>query len=409
MRKLFLFIFMLSTMAALAQATEENPKDLWTHSIDVTLGDNWRQKTISVPGKGTPNVVDFFRAFAKAYPCEYHDLLTLAIDGDKEVLFCNKKPHIKIDEDSCFLKNESFSMRVFYENDKPAVLGVCCHKALTTNLQDAYYYRYNNATRKLTPMAKGSDFTGGILKRETKFSPWKQHNEATMSHGWGRCVIESQLTWNNGQFILQDRTKDNFSYYTGGEITMSVLDAFLNVFEMELREPETERYSVIGDDTIPVCGGYNSLPICVAILNPHSKDNYTAAAAMEGFYYFYARGWKRNDGTTLVAVYTECAPQFDYDFGHKNDDGSTLKTPHKLEAGDEVFLQFYLCDNNGLAFYLDPKTDSFATHVGIGLPNLEHNEWRCKIGPDNEDLLFVNEADGKTMRFKWDGSLLKEQ
>ena len=101
--------------------------------------------------------------------------------------------------------------------------------------------------------------------------------------------------------------------------------------------------------------------------------------------------------------------EFDYDFSHKNEDGSTVKTPHKLEAGDEVFLQFYLCDNKGMASYLDPKTDSFTTLVGIGLPNLERNEWRCILSPDNEDLLFVRESDGLTKVFKWEGDLLKEQ
>ena len=62
-----------------------------------------------------------------------------------------------------------------------------------------------------------------------------------------------------------------------------------------------------------------------------------------------------------------------------------------------------------MASYLDPKTDSFTTLVGIGLPNLERNEWRCVLSPDNEDLLFVRESDGLTKVFKWKGDLLKEQ
>ena len=86
MKKL-LFIFVMTALTAGAQTAENNPKDLWTTSVEVDLGDNWKQKTITVPGNGIPNVIDFFRAFAKAYPCEYHDLLLQYLDGDEEVLF----------------------------------------------------------------------------------------------------------------------------------------------------------------------------------------------------------------------------------------------------------------------------------------------------------------------------------
>ena len=391
MRKLLLFVCILTAMTAVAQNTEKNPKDLWTHSIDVTLGDNWRQKTINVPGKGTPNVVDFFRAFAKAYPCEYHNLLAMAIDGDKEVLFRHSKPYIEIDKDSCFLENESFSMRVFYENDKPAALGVCCHKAITTELQDAYYYRYNNATRKLTPLAMGSDFTGGILKRWTSFFPNKHHNEATMYHRWGRCNIESSLVWSDGKFVLKDQTKDNLMLQRWGSITESVFNLVIEMHEMEARWPREEV-----TDTNMVGGTFNSLPICIAILDYCSKDNFYTASAMEGFYYFTAKGWERNDGTTLVAFYTECAPKEDY---IRNESGEYETSSHRLTAGDEVSLNFYLCHGYEIALYLDPSSEAFADIVGRGLPSLEHNEWRCVLSPDSDELVFVNQANGLQMVF----------
>lgn len=401
MKKLLFIIFMISAITGVAQTTEANPKDLWTSSVDVTLGDDWREKTINVPGKRTPNVVDFFHVFVEAFPCEYYNLLTLALEGDQEVMFCHKKPHIQISKDSCLMENESFSMRVFYDGDIPVALGVCCHKALTTKLQDAYYYRYNTATRKLTPLAQGSDFTGGILKRETEFSSEKEDNTVLMTHRWGRCGIDGSLRWEDNKFVFTDNTKQSFNLYSKRANLESLFSEYLRRYDMELREPETP-------SDLPG-GSYTSLPICVAVLGKNSGKNYAEASAMEGFYDFYARGWKRTDSTMLVAVYTECAPTFDYDFSHKNEDGSTVKTPHKLEVGDEVFLQFYLCDNNGTAFYIDPNRDSFTTLVGTGLPNLEHNEWHCILSPDNEDLLFVRESDGLTKVFKWDGDLLKEQ
>ena len=403
MKKLVFIICLLTTTVTMAQTNENNPKDLWTHSIDVTLGDNWRQKTINVPGKGEPDVVDFFHAFAKAYPCEYHNLLVMALDGDKEVLFRHSKPYIEIDEDSCYLSNESFSMRVFYENDKPVALGVCCHKAITTELQEAYYYRYNRATRKLIPLAQGSDFTGGILKRTTTFANYKKNNQATMVHRWGRCGVENWLEWSNGKFVLKDPRWNTFKLQSTANITESVFWEFLMHCDMELREPYESKA-----DTNIVGGSFNSLPICVAVHDQRSKGNFTAAAAMEGFYYFNARGWKKADGTMLVAVYTACAPEFDYDFKQKTEDDDFVKTPHKLTAGDEVCLCFYYCGNE-YAMYLDPASTTFANIVGKGLPNLEHNEWRCVISPDNEDLTFVKESDGQTIVFKWDGNVLKKQ
>ena len=52
MKKLFMITLVLTATVAMGQHAEKNPKDLWTRSINVTLGDDWRQKTITVPGKG---------------------------------------------------------------------------------------------------------------------------------------------------------------------------------------------------------------------------------------------------------------------------------------------------------------------------------------------------------------------
>ena len=391
----------LTATVAMGQHAEKNPKDLWTRSINVTLGDDWRQKTITVPGKGTPNVVDFFRAFAKAYPCEYHNLLVMVLDGDKEVRFNHERPSIHIDSDSVSMWNQSFSMRVFYEDDKPAALGVCCLTALSKDLQDAYYFRYNSATRKLTPLAMGSDFTGGIVKRYTDFPSDKRDNFAIMSNRWGRCGIDGKLEWSKGKFTFTDYAHDNLTL-RGGNNTYSVLEAYLWRYEMELREPKPEPKT---EDGIPVCGGsYLSLPICIAILGDERNDHYVTASSMEGNYYFYARGWERTDGGLLVAIYTECAPKLNYDFVGE-EDRQLVSTPHKLVAGDEVILSFYLCDNSVQAQYLDPTCPKFPTLVGKGLPNLEHNEWRCELSPDNEDLVFIRESDGTRQTFKWNGKV----
>lgn len=397
--KLLLMVFVLTATTASAQNAEKNPKDLWSNSVDVTLGDDWRQKTIVVPGKGTPNVVDFFRAFAKAYPCEYHDLLVKAIDGDQEVKFCHKKPYIEIDKDSCLLEHESFAMRVFYEGGKIVALGVCCHKSITTELQEAYYYRYNNTSRKLTPFAQGSDFTGGILKRLTKFNFEKNYNEITMSHSWGRCGIKSYLVWDHGKLVPQDPTKEAFKIYYSDNVAQGVLDAFLQRNDMELRDPKPE-------SDLPG-SSYRSLPVCIAIRDTTSGSSFAAASAMEGYYYFYAREWKKTDGTSLVAVYTECTPRFNYDFNPEKDD--MVRTPHKLGAGDEVGLQFYVCDSTKTATYIAPESPLFAKTVGKGIPSLEHNEWRCLLDPDNENLVFVSEKDGLRKTFKWDGKSLKAE
>lgn len=407
MKKLLILSLFLVALTAGAQTKEKNPKDLWTRSVDVSLGDDWKQKTITVPGKGTPNVIDFFRAFAKAYPCEYHDLLLQYLDGDKEVLFCGERPWKRIDKDFCFLQNESFSMRVFYENDKPAALGVCCHKAITTELQEAYYFRYNAATRKLTPLAKGSDFTGGIVKRRTVFSEYKKENEATMHHVWGRCGVQNKLVWGKGKFELKDTTKEDTKLTFGRKSAESMLQEVLSRYEMELRDPHPV---VESEDGIEICGGsYTSLPVCIAIRDPKTAtDHYVTASAMEGFYYFTARSWERADGSLLVAVYTECAPRMDY-YKYKDENGNYVHKPHKLEAGDEVELSFYVCNDNGMALYLDPASPRFASMVGKGLPSLVHNEWRCEITPDNEDLTFVRESDGLRKVFQWNGKLLKAQ
>ena len=399
MKKTLLLSLLLITSVAFAQIDEKDPKDLWTKSIDVTLGDNWQQKSIPVPGKGTPNVVDFFRAFAKAYPCEYHNLLAMALDGDEEVKFNHHKPYIEIDKDSTLMQNQSFSMKVFYDGDKPAALGVCCLKAITTELQEAYYYRYNAKTRQLKPFAKGSDFTGGIVKRGTTFFPEKQWNEASMTHTWGRCGIASRLEWNKGKFLYQDPTKQDLKLYGNDERVMHLMRAFVSRYDMELREPEHDV------DPNLEGGSYLSLPVCIAIYDERSGGNCVTAMAMEGTYYFYARGWEKPDGSLLVAVYTECAP--DLDFG-RDEEGQFTHTPHKLTAGDEVSLKFYLCQPE-LASYLDPASPTFATTVGKGLPDLDRNEWRCKLGFDNEELVFVSEADGHQKVFKWNGNKLIEQ
>ena len=382
----------------MAQSTEKNPKDLWTRSVDVSLGDDWRQKSISVSGKGTPNVVDFFRAFAKAYPCEYHDLMVMALDGDNEVMFNHERPYIHIDQDSTLMKNQSFSMRVFYENDKPAALGVCCLKAITSDLQDAYYFRYNAAKRQLVPLALGSDFTGGIVKRRTEFSSGKWQNEATMTNGWGRCNIVGRLVWSQGKFTFNDNVHTDLELQANND-TYSVLSEYVWKYEMELREPRPE------PDT-PICGGsYLSLPICIAILGDEIKDDYVTASGMEGSCYFYARGWKKSDGSLLVGVYSECAPKQDLGYVGEGDDRRLVRTPHKLRAGDEVSLCFYLCDNSGKALYLNPASPKFATLVGKGLPNLDHNEWRCELSPDNEDVVFIRESDGDRKVFRWNGGM----
>jgi len=390
----------LTATVASGQTEGDKTKDLWTRSVDVTLGDAWREKSIKVPGKGEPDVVDFFRAFAKDYPCEYHDLLTRVLDGDQEVLFNHNKPVIHIDEDSCLLQNESFSMRVFYDDERPVALGVCPHKAITTELQEAYYYRYDDKTRTLNPLAQGSDFTGGIVKRQTEFSRNKENNEVTMAHRWGRCGVENQLVWDKDRFVLKDRTRDNMKGLNKVNGAYLMLHEYLNRYEMELREPERPSFSNKRGST------YNSLPICIAIIEKHSGADFAAASAMEGHYDFRARAWHRDDGSLLVAVYAECAPQYDYDFHQKGDKG---KTPHKLTAGDEVMLNFYLCDNTENIYYLDPESPRYAEIVGKDVPSLEKNEWRCVLTHKNEDLSFVNEADGREIVFRWDGRQLKKQ
>ena len=391
----------------MAQTNEKDSKDLWTRTVDVTLGDNWHQKAIAVEGKGTPDVLDFFRAFAKAYPCEYHDLLSRVLEGDTTVKFNHAKPYIELGEDNCYLSNESFSMRVFYDNEKPVALGVCCQHSLTTEYQDAYYFRYDKATRKLKPLALGSDFTGGIVKRKTVFSSYKNNNEATMIHSWGRCGVESQLVWSKGKFELKDRTKENLELSFGGKSAESVLQEILSLHEMELRDPKPE---IKTEDGIEVCGGsYNSLPICIAIRDPKSAtDHYVTASAMEGFYDFTARSWDRSDGTLLVAIYTECAPRIDY-YKYKDENGNYVNTPHKLSSGDEVDLSFYVCYDNGMAVYLNPSSPQFATMVGKGFPSLLHNEWRCVLSPDNDNIVFVSETDGSQKVFRWDGKMFKAQ
>ena len=405
MKKLLIVSFLLITLTTMAQTNEKDPNDLWTRTVDVTLGDHWRQKTITVEGKGTPNVLDFFRAFAKAYPCEYHDLLIRVLDGDTTVKFNHAKPYIEFGEDNCYLSNESFSMRVFYDGEMPAALGVCTHHSLSTEYQDVYYYRYDKSTRKLKPMALGSDFTGGIVKRETVFSSYKHDNTAKMVHSWGRCGVESQLVWSKGKFEIKDTTKEDMELTFGSKSAESMLQEVISRYEMELRDPKPV---VEREDGLDVCGGtYNSLPICIAIRDPKTAtDQYVTASAMEGFYYFTARSWNRPDGSLLVAIYTECAPRMDY-YKYKDENDNYVHTPHKLAAGDEVDLSFYVCFDNNMVLYMNPAMEQYATVVGKGLPSLSHNEWRCVLSPDSDDIVFVNETDGSQKVFKWDGKLFK--
>ena len=42
MKKLLILTLFLVTLTAGAQTKEKNPKDLWTRSVDVSLGDDWR-------------------------------------------------------------------------------------------------------------------------------------------------------------------------------------------------------------------------------------------------------------------------------------------------------------------------------------------------------------------------------
>jgi hypothetical protein len=209
------------------------------------------------------------------------------------------------------------------------------------------------------------------------------------------------LVWSDGKFVFKDPTKDNLMLQRWGSITESLFNKVIEIHEMEARWP----YEEVAD-TNKVGGTFNSLPLCIAILDYRSKDNFYTASAMEGFYYFTAKGWERNDGNTLVAFYTECAPKEDY---IRNEAGDFETPPHRLTAGDDVSLNFYLCHGYEIALYLDPSSEAFADVVGSGLPNLEHNEWRCILSPDNEDVVFVRESDGLKKTFKWDGNLLKEQ
>lgn len=411
-KKLWLLACLTLALPAFAQDNDTpNPKDLWVHSIDVKVDSVWKTKTIRVPGKKTPNVVDFFRAVANTYPCDYHRLLLMAIDGDREVKFNHKEPYIKIDKDSCFLENASFAMRVFYTNGRPAALGVCFLKALTTKHQDAYYYRFNAATRTLTPLAKGSDFTGGIIKRQTIFSPQKDENRATMTHRWGRCGIESLLNWKNGRFVMEDaHERINRMHYDpsdmpgvitlrgDGNQALALLDEIVSRHDMELRMPKPERKDLNG-------GSIYSLPICVA-LRDTTTDSFASAEAMEGFYYFYVRSWKRPNGTMLLAAYTECAPKEDVEFSREGERKLT-RSRHRLGEGDEVSLLFFDCDKEGRCRYLAPGSAPYLKSVGKGLPRLDRNEWRAELSADSADLVFINESDGRTLTFKWDGTRLR--
>ena len=387
-------ILLLMTTTAMAQTTT-NPKDLWTRSINVKMDSTWRTKTLRVEGRRTPNVIDFFRAFAKAYPCDYHRLLLMAIDGDQEVLFNHSKPDIRIDRDTCMLENESFAMRVFYQGNKPAAVGIVCHKALSTEVQDAYYYTYDAAKRTLTPMAQGSDFTGGIVKRATEFIDDKSSNKVIMHHRWGRCGMESRLVWKNGRFTLEDPLPSTLKAGEGETPVMQLLCQVLRRHNMEPRYPQPESNEP--------GGSILSLPICVALLDKQSTPTYAAAEAMEGFYYFHAKAWPLADGKQLMALYTECARMNDYDF-HSGEE--MTRVPHKLTTGDEVTLCFYLYDGAQTFTCLSPDSPQYAQLVGGSLPSLAANKWRCQLSSDTDALVFISEDNGQKQTYRWSGNAL---
>ncbi len=393
----------LFTITATAQTStpKDDSKDLWSRSVDADMGADWRDKTIRVEGKGTLTVVDFFRAYAKAYPCDYHRLLLMAIDGDEEVKFNHEKAKVYTDKDQCLLENQLFAMRVFYERNVPVAVGVICLKPITVEVREAYYYAYNAATHTMKPLVQGSDFTGGIIKRTTNFYPGKENNTVEMSHRWGRCQLTSTLEWRNGKFVLVDPTHADLPVQNRENIVLEMLSQTLNVHQIEIRERRAQQ------EDVP--GGESALPICIAYVDKETNGNYAAARAMEGFYYFYVRGWEEGDGSMLLAVYTQCAPNEDLEIERNGENRNLKRTPHVLTEGDEVSLNFYLYDGSQTFRYLDPASKQFAEMVDKDMPNLQHNEWRCTISSANEELVFENEKNGEKKVYRWNGKMLVSQ
>ncbi|MBO4826068.1 MAG: hypothetical protein J5506_02365 [Prevotella sp.] len=383
-----------------ASKTADEDNDLWTRSLDVPVSNTWRTRNISVPGKGTPDVVTFLRAYAKVYPHKYYTMLLAAIDGDERVKFNHEKPSIHIDKDRCSLSQGKFSMRVFYnQQQQPMAIGIIPLAAITHKVHDAYFFRYDARTRMLKPYCQASDFTSGIRKRIPSFSEYKNENDISMNHFWGRCGLKGWLRWNaKGNLVYEGISHDDVTISTDfNNPVQSLMFQIVKRTDMELRDPQPER-DVPG-------GSILSLPICVALRAKESKGDYAHSYSMEGYYYFYIRGWHRQDGTMLAAVAIDCAADTDFKKDPKTD--KFVHTPHKLAEGDEVNLQFYDYNPATHTFkYIDPKSPKFAERVASSMPTLDKNQWRCKLSADNDKLIFRRESDGKRTTYVWNGNKL---
>ena len=376
-------IYIIMCMAASAQnngvqPADDEKKDLWTRSIDCPMPAHWRNDTISVAGKGEPHIVDFLRAFTSHFPSEYYQMLMAAVDGDTRITFNRAKPKIFIDRDSCYFSHESFSMRIIFEGKKAAALGVTCHKRLSFDAQDAYYYRYDNMTRRLVPYCQGSDFTDGIVKRKTSFPDRIDENYIEMNHRWGRCGVDARLWWESGQLVSEKK-----DYWTD-----NIINAVTKRAKMELRDAKAEPEGHLEG------GSILSLPICVALRSTPRQTDYAEARSMEGFYYFTCRLWHRSDGSTVAAVLTECAQRK----GFLPEETNALGY-HKLGPGDELSLLFYECKAGTHEFVLN-------NYLAADAPGLGHNEWRCVMQPDSDVIRFIRESDCREGRLVWDGNRL---
>lgn len=384
--------------AAKKQATDDY--DLWTRSLDVPMNPNWRKQNIVVAGKGTPTVIDFLRAYAKANPSQYYKLLLAAIDGDKRVKFNHESPRIEIDRNKCFLSQGNFAMRVFYKDEKPVALGISPLTSISSEKCDAYFYRYDAAHRLLKPYCQASDLTGGTVKRKSTFSEYKDENHIMMSHSWGRCGLESRLVWDDrGNLTFESFNHSPIEIPAQSKVPIQqLMFEITKRAQMELRDPKPER-NVPG-------GSILSLPICVALRGKHSEGLYAHAYSMEGSYYFDSRGWKRSDGSMLAAVLITCAP--DNDLKRNDKSGKYDYVPHTLGKGDEIVLQFYNYNPTSHTFtYIDPKTPQFATSVGTDIPSVEKNQWRVAITHENEKVVFINQKDSTRLTFRWNGTRLQ--
>ncbi len=387
-------IYIIMCMAASAQnngvqPADDEKKDLWTRSIDCPMPAHWRNDTISVAGKGEPHIVDFLRAFTSHFPSEYYQMLMAVVDGDTHITFNRAKPKIFIDRDSCYFSHESFSMRIIFEEEKAVALGVTCHKPLSSDAQDAYYYRYDSVARRLVPYCQGSDFTDGIVKRQTSFPDSKDHNSIEMNHRWGRCGVDARLRWERGQLVYKG---PDTSPITVSEKKDSwadnILDAVTTRAKMELRDAKAEPEGHLEGGT------YLSLPICVAVRSTPRQADYAEALSMEGFYYFSCRLWHRSDGSTVAAVLTECAQRKGFLPENTNALGY-----HKLGTGNELSLHFYECKAGAHEFVLN-------NNLAADAPGLGRNEWRCVMQPGADVIRFIRESDCREGRLVWDGNRL---